>query len=114
MSLRCCFLKVLNKELESEMTRTKMDISSMDVRIKGEYINRLKVEVDILRGTYDEFMKVAIIITTPIIIIIIIEFIKVTWEKLESEYKERLSKLELELTLLLNQQSSLEDVGQIK
>ena len=113
MSLRCCFLKVLNKELESEMTRTKMDISSMDVRIKGEYINRLKVEVDILRGTYDEFMKVAIIITTAIIIIII-EFIKVTWEKLESEYKERLSKLELELTLLLNQQSSLEDVGQIK
>ena len=114
MSLRCCFLKVLNKELESEMTRTKMDISSMDVRIKGEYINRLKVEVDILRGTYDEFMKVAIIITTAIIIIILIEFIKVTWEKLESEYKERLSKLELELTLLLNQQSSLEDVGQIK
>ena len=114
MSLRCCFLKVLNKELESEMTRTKMDISSMDVRIKGEYINRLKVEVDILRGTYDEFMKVAIIITTAIIIIIIIEFIKVTWEKLESEYKERLSKLELELTLLLNQQSSLEDVGQIR
>ena len=108
--------KVLNKELESEMARTKMDISSMDVRIKGEYINRLKVEVDILRGTYDEFMKVAIIITTAIIIIIIIiiEFIKVTWEKLESEYKERLSKLELELTLLLNQQSSLEDVGQIK
>ena len=105
--------KVLNKELESEMARTKMDISSMDVRIKGEYINRLKVEVDILRGTYDEFMKVAIIITTAIIIIII-EFIKVTWEKLESEYKERLSKLELELTLLLNQQSSLEDVGQIK
>ena len=50
--------KVLNKELESEMARTKMDISSMDVRIKGEYINRLKVEVDILRGTYDDFMKV--------------------------------------------------------
>merc|ERR1711953_1067260 len=87
-------LEVLNKELESEMARTKMDISSMDVRIKGEYINRLKVEVDILRGTYDEFMKV-------------------TWEKLESEYEERLSKLELELTLLLNQQSSLEDEGQI-
>merc|ERR1719458_1319709 len=50
-------LEVLNKELESEMARTKMDISSMDVRIKGEYINRLKVEVDILRGTYDKFMK---------------------------------------------------------
>ena len=87
--------KVLNKELESEMARTKMDISSMDVRIKGEYINRLKVEVDILRGTYDKFMKD-------------------TWEQLEAEYKERLAKLELELTLLLNQQSSLEDTGAIK
>merc|ERR1719237_1036694 len=88
-------LEVLNKELESEMARTKMDISSTDVRIKGEYINRLKVEVDILRGTYDKFMKD-------------------TWEQLEGEYKERLAKLELELTLLLNQQSSLEDVGAIK
>jgi len=88
-------LDVLNKELESEMARTKMDISSMDVRIKGEYINRLKVEVDILRGTYDKFMKD-------------------TWEQLEAEYKERLAKLELELTLLLNQQSSLEDVDAIK
>merc|ERR1719458_2240828 len=88
-------LEVLNKELESEMARTKMDISSMDVRIKGEYINRLKVEVDILRGTYDKFMKD-------------------TWEQLEAEYKERLAKLELELTLLLNQQSSLEDAGAIK
>merc|ERR1719486_1775893 len=87
-------LEVLNKELESEMARTKMDISSMDVRIKGEYINRLKVEVDILRGTYDDFMKV-------------------TWEQLEGEYKERLAKLELELSLLINQQSSLEDEGQI-
>merc|ERR1719339_778962 len=86
-------LEVLNKELESEMARTKMDISSMDVRIKGEYINRLKV--DILRGTYDKFMKD-------------------TWEQLEAEYKERLAKLELELTLLLNQQSSLEDAGAIK
>ena len=88
-------VKVLNKELESEMARTKMDISSMDVRIKGEYIARLKVEVDILRGTYDKFMKD-------------------TWEQLEAEYKERLAKLELELTLLLNQQSSLEDAGAIK
>merc|ERR1719209_2487908 len=87
-------LEVLNKELESEMARTKMDISSMDVRIKGEYINRLKVEVDILRGTFDDFMKV-------------------TWEQLEGEYKERLAKLELELSLLINQQSSLEDEGQI-
>jgi len=88
-------LDVLNKELESEMARTKMDISSMDVRIKGEYINRLKVEVDILRGTYDKFMKD-------------------TWEQLEAEYKERLAKLELQLTLLLNQQNSLEDVDAIK
>ena len=62
-------MQVLNKELESEMARTKMDISSMDVRIKGEYINRLKVEVDILRGTYDKFMKD-------------------TWEQLEAEYKD--------------------------
>merc|ERR1712013_251902 len=57
-------LEVLNKELESEMARTKMDISSMDVRIEGEY-------------------------------------------------KERLAKLELALSLLINQQSSHEDEGQI-
>jgi len=39
---------------------------------------------------------------------------KDTWEQLEAEYKERLAKLELELTLLLNQQNSLEDVDAIK
>merc|ERR1711962_877857 len=72
-------LEVLNKELESEMARTKMDISSMDVRIKGEYINRLKVEVDILRGTYDDFMKV-------------------TWEQLEGEeLKVRCSELSVRI-----------------
>merc|ERR1719295_2401010 len=60
-----------------------------------EAIIRVKVEVDILRGTYDKFMKD-------------------TWEQLEAEYKERLAKLELELTLLLNQQTSLEDVDAIK
>ena len=38
---------------------------------------------------------------------------EVTWEQLEGEYKERLAKLELELSLLINQQSSLEDEGQI-
>merc|ERR1719209_2356711 len=39
---------------------------------------------------------------------------QVTWEQLEGEYKERLAKLELELSLLINQQSSLEDEGQIR
>ena len=38
---------------------------------------------------------------------------KGTWEQLEGEYKERVAKLELELSLLINQQSSLEDEGQI-
>ena len=102
------------------MARTKMDISSMDVRIKGEYINRLKVEVDILRGTYDDFMKVTWMTRdwhTHKKINYGIErwqlSNKVTWEQLEGEYKERLAKLELELSLLINQQSSLEDEGQI-
>ena len=87
--------QVLNKELESEMARTKMDISSMDVRIKGEYINRLKVEVDILRGTYEEFMRT-------------------TWESLEEEFKDDLAKLELKLTLVLSQQTSQEDIVKIR
>merc|ERR1719370_1859733 len=44
-------MKVLETELTSEQERTSVDINSMDVRIKGEYINRLMVEIDILRGT---------------------------------------------------------------
>ena len=72
-----------------------MDISSMDIRIKGEFINRLKVEVDILRGTYEEFMRT-------------------TWESLEEEFKDDLAKLELELTLVLSQQTSQEDIVKIR
>ena len=72
-----------------------MDISSMDIRIKGEFINRLKVEVDILRGTYEEFMRT-------------------TWESLEEEFKDDLAKLELKLTLVLSQQTSQEDIVKIR
>ena len=72
-----------------------MDISSMDVRIKGEFINRLKVEVDILRGTYEEFMRT-------------------TWESLEEKYKDDLANLELKLTLVLSQQTSQEDIDKIR
>ena len=72
-----------------------MDVSSMDIRIKGEFINRLKVEVDILRGTYEEFMRT-------------------TWESLEEEFKDDLAKLELKLTLVLSQQTSQEDIVKIR
>lgn len=87
-------LQVLETELKCEMEKTSMDISSMDIRIKGEFINRLKVEVDILRGTYEEFMRT-------------------TWESLEEEFKDDLAKLELKLTLVLSQQTSQEDIVKI-
>jgi len=88
-------LQVLETELTCEMEKTSMDISSMDVRIKGEFINRLKVEVDILRGTYEEFMRT-------------------TWESLEEKYKDDLANLELKLTLVLSQQTSQEDIDKIR
>lgn len=86
---------MLETELTCEMEKTSMDISSMDVRIKGEFINRLKVEVDILRGTYEEFMRT-------------------TWESLEEKYKDDLANLELKLTLVLSQQTSQEDIDKIR
>jgi len=88
-------IEVLETELSSEREKTTVDISSMDVRIKGEYINRLKVEIDILRGTYEEFMTM-------------------TQEKLEEKYKDKLTKLELELSLALSKHSSSEDIAKIR
>jgi len=88
-------IEVLETELTSEREKTTVDMSSMDVRIKGEYINRLKVEIDILRGTYEEFMAM-------------------TQEKLEEKYKDKLTKLELELSLALSKHSSSEDIAKIR
>merc|ERR1712059_142600 len=88
-------MKVLETELTSEQEKTSVDISSMDVRIKGEYINRLMVEIEILRGTYDEFKKT-------------------TQEKLEDKYKDKLTKLELELRLALSRHVSSEDIAKIR
>jgi len=88
-------MKVLETELSSEQEKTSVDISSMDVRIKGEYINRLMVEIEILRGTYDEFKKT-------------------TQEKLEDKYKDKLTKLELDLRLALSRHVSSEDIEKIR
>jgi len=88
-------IEVLETELTSEREKTTVDMSSMDVRIKGEYINRLKVEIDILRGTYEEFMAR-------------------TQQELEEKYKDKLTKLELELSLALSKHSSSEDIAKIR
>lgn len=88
-------IEVLETELVAEREKTTVDINSMDVRMKGEYASRLKVEIDILRGTYDEFMRG-------------------TRERLEDKYKNRLAGLQLQLSLALSKQSSEEDIAKIR
>merc|ERR1712154_69914 len=54
-------IKVLNGELEIEreksLSQTKIDISAVDQRIKGEYASRLQEELQILRRVYEQHME---------------------------------------------------------
>jgi hypothetical protein len=100
VGFRLCFCyllspKVLKTELNTEREKTSTDISDIDFRVKGEFINRLKVEIDILRGTYEEFTRA-------------------TRERLEERYKGPLTRLQLQLTLALSKHVSTDDIEAIR
>merc|ERR1712154_706316 len=54
-------IKVLSGELEIEreksLSQTKIDISAVDKKIKGEYASRLQEELQILRRVYEQHME---------------------------------------------------------
>lgn len=54
-------IKVLTGELEIEkeksLSQTKIDISAVDKKIKGEYASRLQEELQILRRVYEQHME---------------------------------------------------------
>jgi len=88
-------IKEMEEQLISEREKTTIEKTALDVRIKGEYIARLKVEVDILRGTYEEFMRM-------------------TRESLEEKHKGEVASKELRLKVALGKQITVEDKVKIK
>merc|ERR1719315_928798 len=88
-------IDVLGSELASERGRTNIDISSLDTRIQGEYADRLKDELKILRKIYEEHMRVS-------------------QETLEMTYEKKVSDLEVALAVQMNAVKPTEDVTELK
>merc|ERR1712183_1165376 len=82
-------------ELASERGKTNIDISSLDTRIQGEYADRLKAELKILRKMYEEHMRVS-------------------QETLEMTYKKKISDLEVSLAVQMNSVKPSEDITGLK
>jgi len=88
-------MDVLEMELASERSKTSVDISSMDNRIKNEYADRLRDELKLLRNIYEEHM------------------IKSEAE-LEMKYIKEISDLEVQLEVRMNSVKVNEDVSKLK
>jgi len=88
-------MEVLKSELESERSKTSIDISSMDNRIKNEYADRLRDELKLLRNIYEEHM------------------IK-SEQELEMMYIKQISDLEVQLEVRMNSVKVNEDVSKLK
>jgi len=88
-------IEVLGSELASERGKTNIDISSLDTRIQGEYADRLKAELKILRKMYEEHMRVS-------------------QETLEMTYKKKISDLEVSLAVQMNSVKPSEDITGLK
>merc|ERR1712002_1341308 len=88
-------IDVLGSELKSERGKTNIDISSLDTRIQGEYADRLKAELKILRKMYEEHMRQ-------------------TEETLERTYKTKISDLEVQLAVQMNAVKPTEDITELK
>jgi len=88
-------IDVLGSELASERGKTNIDISSLDTKIHGEYADRLKAELKILRKIYEEHMRVS-------------------QETLEMTYKQKISDLEVSLAVQMNSVKPSEDVTELK
>merc|ERR1712215_69120 len=88
-------IEVLGSELASERGKTNIDISSLDTRIQGEYADRLKTELKILRKMYEEHMRES-------------------EETLEMNYKKKITDLEVALAVQMNAVKPTEDVTELK
>jgi len=88
-------IDVLVSELASERSKTNIDISSLDTRIKNEYADRLKDELKVLRKIYEEHMRVS-------------------QEDLEIKYKKEISDLEVSLAVQMNSVKSTEDITELR
>lgn len=88
-------ISVLETELTKKTERSSVDTSSMEVRIKGEFAARLKIELRMLRNMFEESMRV-------------------NKEKFEMQYRAQITQLELDLSLAISQQSSPEDLEEIR
>jgi len=85
----------LGSELASERGKTNIDMTSLDTRIQGEYADRLKEELKILRKMYEEHMRVS-------------------EETLEMTYKKKISDLEVSLAVQMNSVKPTEDITELK
>merc|ERR1711933_391960 len=86
---------VLGSELASERGKTNIDIASLDTRIQGQYADRLKDELEILRKIYKEHMRVS-------------------EESLEMSYKKKVADLEVYLKAQVDSAVPTEDMTAIK
>merc|ERR1719483_431391 len=88
-------IDVLGSELASERGKTNIDMTSLDTRIQGEYADRLKEELKILRKMYEEHMRVS-------------------EETLEMTYKKKISDLEVSLAVQMNSVKPTEDITELR
>merc|ERR1711933_535813 len=88
-------IDVLGSELASERGKTNIDIASLDTRIQGQYADRLKDELEILRKIYKEHMRVS-------------------EESLEMSYKKKVADLEVYLKAQVDSAVPTEDMTAIK
>merc|ERR1711874_466081 len=88
-------IDVLGSELASERGKTNIDIASLDTRIQGQYAERLKDELEILRKIYKEHMRVS-------------------EESLEMSYKKKVADLEVYLKAQIDSAKPTEDMTAIK
>ena len=52
-------IAIFETELKNERGRAKIDMTSVDMRLKGEYEKRLKAELKALRKLYEDNMRVS-------------------------------------------------------
>jgi len=88
-------IDVLGSELASERGKTNIDIASLDTRIQGQYADRLKDELEILRKIYKEHMRVS-------------------QESLEMSYKKKVEDLTVYLKAQADSAKPTEDMTAIK
>jgi len=88
-------IDLLESELKSKKEKTSIESSSLEVRIKGEFAARLKVELQMLRSMFEEAMRE-------------------NKGKFELMYRDQITELELKMSLAMSQQMSAADLEIIR